>query len=146
VKINGVKGGDSGQDDALTIGAYSWNLNVPVSTGGGGGGGAGKANFSEFQIQKKVDAASPVLMRMSATGLHITGVDVALYKGGANPAPYVTYRLDNVLISLIQTNSGDETIGFNFTKITQSYHTTKPDGSAGPVVTSCFDLSANKTC
>jgi type VI secretion system Hcp family effector len=140
VRIDGIKGGDSGQDDDITALSYSWGVTTPVVAGGGGGGGAGRPNPTDFQIVKKVDAASPKLLVQSTTGHHILRVDVSLFKQGATD-PYVTYRLDDVFITVVQTGNDTESIAFNYEKITESYHTTLADGSAGPVVTGSFDTT-----
>jgi len=143
VHIDGIKGGDSGQDDDITALSYSWGVTV-TGTGGSGGAGAGKANLSDFQIVKKVDAASPKLLVDSTTGRHILRVDVSLFKQGASD-PYVTYRLDNVFVTVVQTSNDTESVAFNYDRITESYQTTQADGSPGPVVTGSFDSNTGKS-
>jgi type VI secretion system secreted protein Hcp len=138
VRIDGVKGGDSGQDTTITTLAYSWNVSE-TATHLGGGGGAGKATASDFQIVKKVDAASPVLLVEGTTGRH-HDVEVDLFKDGAT-APYVTYQLDNTQITLVKTDNGTETVNFDYEKLTERYQTTKADGTPGPVVQGVFDQS-----
>ena len=139
VQIDGVQGGDSGQDDAITALAYSWNVSV-AATQLGGGGGASKPTASDFQIVKKVDAASPVLLADSVTGRHVHDAEIDLFKDGATD-PYVTYQLDTVLITLVKTDGDTETVNFDYQKITERYHTTKADGTPGPVVLGVFDQS-----
>ena len=139
VQIDGIKGGDSGQDDAITALAYSWNVSV-AATQLGGGGGASKPTASDFQIVKKVDAASPVLLADSVTGRHVHDAEIDLFKDGATD-PYVTYQLDTVLITLVKTDGDTETVNFDYEKITERYHTTKADGTPGPVVQGVFDQS-----
>jgi type VI secretion system secreted protein Hcp len=140
VHLDGIKGGDSGQDDDITALSYSWGVTVSGTAGGGGGGGVGKATPSDFQIVKKVDAASPKLLVQSTEGRRILRVDVSLFKQGATD-PYVTYRLDDVFLTVVQTGNDTESIAFNYGKITESYHTTQADGSPGPVVTGSFDTT-----
>jgi type VI secretion system Hcp family effector len=130
VHIDGIKGGDSGQDDDITALSYSWGVTVPATAGGGGGGAAGRPNVSDFQIVKKVDAASPKLLVDSTTGKHLLRVDVSLFKQGASD-PYVTYRLDNVFLTVVQTSNDTESVAFNYDGITESYQTTQADGSPG---------------
>ena len=106
----------------------------------GGGGGASKPTASDFQIVKKVDAASPVLLADSVTGRHVHDAEIDLFKAGATD-PYVTYQLDTVLITLVKTDGDTETVNFDYQKITERYHTTKADGTPGPVVQGVFDQS-----
>lgn len=138
VQIDGIRGGDTGRDTTITALAYSWNVSE-TATHLGGGGGAGKAIASDFQIVKKVDAASPVLLVDGTTGRH-HDVEVDLFKDGAT-APYVTYQLDNTQITLVKTDSGTETVTFDYQKLTERYQTTNTDGTSGPVVQGVFDQS-----
>jgi type VI secretion system secreted protein Hcp len=139
VQIDGVKGGDTGQDDTITALAYSWSVSMPA-TQLGGGGGASKPTASDFQIVKKVDAASPVLLVDGTTGRRVHDVEIDLFKAGAT-VPYVTYQLDNVFVTLVKTDNGTETVDFDYDKLTERYQTTKTDGTPGPVVQGLFDQS-----
>jgi type VI secretion system Hcp family effector len=142
VQIDGVKGGDSGQDDTITALAYSWSVSEPA-THLGGGGGTSKPTASDFQIVKKVDAASPVLLVDGVTGRRVHDVEVDLFKDGATD-PYVTYQLENVFITLVKTDNVTETVNFDYDKLTERYQTTKTDGTPGPVVQGLFDQSLTR--
>jgi type VI secretion system secreted protein Hcp len=139
IELAGIKGGDSGLDDAITILSYSWSVSQ-TTTVFGGGGGTGKATATDFQIVKKVDAASPVLLVDGTTGRRVHDAEIDLFKDGATD-PYVTYQLDNVFITLVKTDNGTETVNFDYEKLTERYHTTKADGTPGPVVVGMYDQS-----
>jgi hypothetical protein len=49
IHLDGIRGGDSGRDDAITVLSYSWSVSQTV-TQLGGGGGVGRASASDFQI------------------------------------------------------------------------------------------------
>jgi type VI secretion system secreted protein Hcp len=138
IQLDGIRGGDSGQDDAITVLSYSWGVSQ-TSTVFGGGGGTGRASATDFQIVKKVDAASPVLLVNGTTGRRIHDAEVDLFKAGATD-PYVTYQFDNVLITLVKTDNDTETLNFDYEKINEKYKTTRTDGTHG-LVQGSFDQS-----
>jgi type VI secretion system secreted protein Hcp len=144
VSIAGIRGGDTGLVQDMTALSYSWGVTQTGSTHVGGGAGTGKASFSDFKFTKKVDAASPLLMQRSAEGRSFTDVDVSLFRAGS-ATPYLTYHFDDAILTLVSTDGDTETVAFDYDRITQEYHSTKADGTPGPIVRGAWDRSLNKT-
>ena len=140
IQLDGIKGGDSGQDDAITVLSYSWSVSQTATVVRRRRRRWQARRATDFQIVKKVDAASPVLLVDGTTGRRVHDAEIDLFKAGATD-PYVTYQLDNVLITLVKTDNDTETVNFDYEKITERYHTTKADGTPGPVVQGVFDQS-----
>ena len=98
--------------DVGTFDLVSWSW-AEHSTGasGGGGGGPGKVKFTELIASKKSDASSPKLMLLSATGQHISTVELQTQKGGKR----LVIKFKDVLVSSAQQGHGDvETYNFTF--------------------------------
>ena len=106
---------------ALTFDIVGLGLvNPGTSAQTGSGGGAGKVAIHDISITKTVDKASPTLSLFCANGKHIPKVTIALRHAGK---VYLTYHLDNVLISSYQTGGHGiggapvESLTLNFAKL-----------------------------
>jgi type VI secretion system Hcp family effector len=78
----------------------------------------GRRMHKPLVIRKEVDASSPMLQRLAATGTMIPEVDVELVRGGTARR----YVLQNVMVSSIQQAGGGhdrpmESLSFNYGKI-----------------------------
>jgi type VI secretion system secreted protein Hcp len=125
---------------------WSFGVENPTTIGSAtGGAGAGKIKFDEFTITKPVDTASPKLFQVCATGGHFKQVTIVVRRPGTN-ITWVTYELETVFITSIQTQStdanGDETptekVTFAYGKLTI---TDAP--ISGPTVSVGWDQIAN---
>ena len=138
---------DARHPKEIVISSFSQGVSVPISAPVGGGGTAGKASFSDLNLTKLLDKASPLLYSYAAQGRHIPTVVLALRKSGANPFEFYRITLTDVLISSVQTSGGGdvpaESLSINFTKIEWRYTPQKADGSADTPVITTWDLAAN---
>ena len=98
--------------DVGTFEVVSWSwAEHGTGASGGGGGGPGKVKFTELIASKKSDASSPKLMQLSATGQHISTVELVTQKGGKR----LVIKLKDVLVSSASQGHGDvETYNFTF--------------------------------
>lgn len=131
LKLDGIDGEstDAKCRGCIDIESFSWGTANPSTTGAhgtGGGGGAGKVSVHDISISKISDKSSSDLMQASATGQHIKEAKLVCRKAGGDQQEYLTYELENVLVSSYSTyghgssSSGRpmESLSLNFTKIT----------------------------
>ena len=122
LKFEGVKGESTDKDhqDWIDLVSIDWGTAKASTTASGErlmqpGLGAGTVT-----ITRRVDKASPILMRRNASGRHMKKVIVDANYGGAR-ATYLKYELQNVRITSYTTSgSGDrmmETITLSYQKI-----------------------------
>jgi type VI secretion system Hcp family effector len=97
-----------------------------VQSGGAGRGGGGGRNGNEIQFTKKLDKASPTLIKACANGTHFKLVQLVVRKAGGGK--YLTIKMSQVLVSSYDENSQKgtstphESISLNFTKISYKYY------------------------
>ncbi|MBL7794949.1 MAG: type VI secretion system tube protein Hcp [Saprospiraceae bacterium] len=130
LKIDGVDGEstDAKCRECIHIESFSWGATNPSATGAhgaGGGGGAGKVSVHDISITKMNDKSSPDLMQAAASGQHIKEAKLTCRKAGGDQQEYLTYTLEDVLVSSYSTSgqgssSGRpmESLSLNFTKVT----------------------------
>ncbi|MEV6105093.1 type VI secretion system tube protein Hcp [Streptomyces sp. NPDC051940] len=149
LKIDGIPGESTADKHRGEIEIYSYSLGASQSgTGGaGGGGGTGKVTFSDFTFAKTTDSASPLIFKSVATGTHHKEAVLTAEKGRGRPQPYLTIRLQDVLISGI-SSAGQEAgtaptdkVTLDFAKVTMTSRA--PDGS---LVSTCWDVKTSRSC
>jgi type VI secretion system secreted protein Hcp len=164
LKLDGVPGESQDKTHKDEIAVLHWSIGAAqpsVASSGGTGGGAGKVKFQDFHITKLVDKASPKLMVACASGQHFTNLLFTARRAGGTQADYWTMKLQNVLVSSYETNSGFdgssggavasgdkygmpvESVSFNFGKIDITYNTQNPDGTKGAAVAAGWNLAQN---
>ncbi len=131
----------------IVISSFSHGITVPISIPVGGGGSAGKPAFSDLNLAKLLDKASPLLYSYAAQGRRIATAVLSVRTSGASPFEFYRITLTDVLISSVQTSGGgdvpSETLSLNFTKIEWRYVPKKADGSPDTPVVATWDLSSN---
>ena len=92
--------------DAIVVDSFSFGVENPTTIGSAtGGAGAGKIKFNEFEINKKIDNASPVLFKQAASGAHYKKAVLTLRNAG-DKDPYMTYTMETVFITKIDHSGG----------------------------------------
>jgi type VI secretion system secreted protein Hcp len=136
---------DSRHPKEIVVSSFSHGVSVPIDRAGGG---VGKAVFSDINISKLLDKASPLLYSYAAQGKNIPQVVLTLRRNDAKPIEFYVITLTDVLISSVQTAGGgdipSESLSLNYTKIEWRYVPQKADGSEDKPVVATWDLSANK--
>lgn len=151
--INPISGESQDQfhPNAIEVNAFSFGASNP-SGPRSGGGGAGKVSFSDLNITKSLDKASPMLYLRTANGQHVDQVKLFVRKNDAKGAPvdyYMVTLVDVIVTSTTTsgTSGGDrptESVTLNFAKIGFTYKPQKPDGSFGTAIVSGWDVVLNK--
>jgi hypothetical protein len=118
----------------VTVGTGARALNFPIlaadqagaTSGGGRLRAKGKVSVHDISITKKIDASSPTLFQLCATGKHINKV-ILLYAAGAG-GKRLKITLSNVVISSDQTQETtksnpvpQESVSLSFGKVTYTY-------------------------
>jgi len=162
LKLDGIKGesADSKHKGEIDLMSFSWGLEQSGVQATGGGGGAGKVRFLDFQISKKTDASSPLLMLNCANGAHIPTAAFTVRKAGGTQLEYLKIKMTDVLISSYKPAGADlptgeltpdltneipqERVTLNFAKIEFQYQPQGADGKAqgGPVIAG-WDVKGN---
>ena len=125
--------------------SFSQGLSVAYSPTGG----TGKPSFSELNLLKTTDKATPLLYSYCAQGRHVPQAVLTFRNSGANPFEFYKITLTDVVITSVQTSGsagGDkptESISLNFAKIEWRYVPQLADGSAGTPVVTTWNLATN---
>jgi type VI secretion system secreted protein Hcp len=151
-----VSGLDGGSADAQFTGAFE---GTAVESGvrseqgaGGGGAGAGRVTFSPLVVTLRGTAASSALEQAAATGEHFPQAVVSIRRAGESPVVFLTYTLTDVTVTSFQrdvaapADAPSEAVGLAFATIKTDFQQQNPDGSAGPVVSVCWDVRASRPC
>jgi type VI secretion system secreted protein Hcp len=116
----------------------------------GSGSGTGKVAVGDISITKFVDKASPSIMLACANGKHIVKGKLTVRKAGESPLEYLTYDLDQILISAYTTGGSEggnerptENITLNFAKVKVEYWTQSDKGAKGENATFSWDVAKN---
>jgi type VI secretion system secreted protein Hcp len=151
LEIDGIKGesGDDKHKGTVEVLAWSWGLSNSGTFHSGAGGGAGKASMQDLSVTKYVDLASADLAYSCASGKHIAKAKLYVRKAGEKPLEYLTYQLENILISSISTGGSGgedrftESVTFNFAKVKMEYWTQTEKGAKGDNKNFGWDIAKN---
>jgi type VI secretion system secreted protein Hcp len=153
LKIDGIDGEstDAAHPGEIEPISFHWNEVVTlIRDGGGGGSAAGKVNPSDFQIAKRVDKSSPVLMVSCATGRRFKTAVLVGRKAGDRPLEFLKITLEDVLITSYgiggvadAPSPVNEQLTLTFATLEMIYREQRPDGSAGAEVKRKFDFVRN---
>ena len=149
VNFGDIKGESTDKDhkDWVGITSYSQSVTQPdaaTQRRTAGGGSAESAQFSEFRIEKLMDAATPKLLEACCKGTRLKEVAIELVRAGGDPLRYMEIKLKEVMISgVIQHGDSTgaaqfptETINMTCGAIEWTYTRQNPDGTAaGDVAT-----------
>jgi type VI secretion system secreted protein Hcp len=152
LKLEGIKGesSDSKHTNEIEILNWSWGMQNAGSGHYGAGSGAGKVQVSDINIVKRVDTASPMLMKSCAKGDHIKSGVLVVRKAGGDQLEYFKVELTDILVSGIQCHSDPgspqllESVNLNFRTFKVTYLPQKESGGAGAPSEFGYDLAAGK--
>jgi len=152
LNFDGIKGEsqDDKHKDWIEIQSFNWELTQPATGPGGGGGTSAKPSITEITVTKKIDVASPQLMRSCATGQHIKTAILSCRTSDTNQ-DFLKITFQNILISGFvqgghagseQETAPTEQISLNFSKLQLSYTPASPDGTiVAPIIADADVLS-----
>ncbi|SFN16663.1 type VI secretion system secreted protein Hcp [Formivibrio citricus] len=157
LKIDGIPGEstDDKHKDWIEILSFSHMIEQPAqaTASTAGGATAERVNHGVYQITHCLDKASPKIYEACCTGKHINDVTIEICRSGGDKVKYYEVKLEQVLISKVEsTGSANdsgfpcELVSFSYGKIKWTYTQQKrADGAGGGNVSSGWDLTANKT-
>ena len=153
IKIDDIKGeakdNDKDLDQTVQVLSWSWGMTQSGSAHSGGGSGAGKVNVQDLSFTKYVDAATPVLVKMTCNGQHFKNALLTVRKAGKNPIKYVTLKLMDGLISSVQTGGSGgedrltESVTLNFAKFEIVYTRQADTGLPGASIPAAWNIATN---
>ena len=151
-KIGAIKGEsqDSKHKDEIEFLSCSWGVTQSGSMAHGGGGGEGKASFHDFTFTHHVDKASPVLLKMCATGEHIKDATITVRKAGKGQQEFLVIKMSDVIVTSVSLSGAtdgaatSESVALQFAKVDLEYKPQKADGSLDAGVHFKYDIKGNK--
>jgi type VI secretion system secreted protein Hcp len=129
---------------AFEIYSFSWGASNPMSLGSGSGGaGTGKVQFSDFNVMKRFDKATPKLMQTMSSGGHFGKAHVVMRKTGTDKTKagdaFIILDFHMVFVTSVQesgSSGGDdvptESVSFTYGAVEMNY---KPQDKAGKLGT-----------
>lgn len=154
IKIEGVEGesAQEGFEKQIEVASISWGVSNTTHNVMGGGHSSGKAEFADVQLSKVLDKASPVMMKLCATGTHKKDAVITFLKstGGPKPEPFLIVTLTAVYVkSLTLSASGDspvpyESVGLAYEQIKFEYSAQDKTGKLTKAASFDYNLKAAK--
>lgn len=153
LKPDGIKGASTSKNgkDEIEILSYSYGMSMPVTHSVSEGQRThGQANVSDLSISKYVDATTPIFLQHCARGTNIPKMKLRQLRAdeaSGTALELLTIDMENALVTSISCSGSDqpvESITFNFSKITWTYHQQKSDVSDAGQVPATYDIAANK--
>jgi type VI secretion system secreted protein Hcp len=156
LKIDGIPGesSDDKHKDWIEVLSFSHQMEQPASATASSSGGATaeRVNHGTFDIRHQLDKASPKLYEACCTGKHLKEVSLELCRAGGDKLKYLEVKLEQVLVSKVESGGQANDEGFPAERIRFSYGRIKwtytqqkrADGMGGGNVNSGWDLTANK--
>ena len=135
-----------GEMDVL---AWSWGMSQSASTHYGSGGGTGKVNVQDLSITKRIDKASPNLVKFCCQGKHFPEATLTVRKAGENPIEYYVIKMKDIIISSVQTGGsggGDqltEQLSLNFAEFEVIFTEQDQKGNATTSIPGGFNIAGN---
>lgn len=153
LKLSGIQGesADDKHKDEIEVLSLNWGVSNPGTMGHGGGAGAGKATFSDFQVTKRVDKASPALLKMCAMQQRLEEGTLAVRKAGRHAQDYLIIRMKDVIITSVSLGGANaessdltEAASLQFAKVELEYKPQRADGSLDAAILFKYDIKANR--
>ncbi len=148
LKIDGIAGEsqDEHHKGEIELESFSWGETHSVAAPGGTA--AGRVHIKDFQVAKRMDKASPLLMLAAASGQHFKSAVLTARKSGGPSQEYLTITLGDVMVSSYQTETAEDPVpvdqvSFSFGRIEIVYRPQRPDGTFDTPVSAGWDVTAN---
>lgn len=152
LKLAGIKGEsqDAKHSGEIEILNWNWALTNSGSAHYGQGAGAGKVQVGDIHILKRVDTATPMLMKACATGQHIATGTLTVRKSGGTALEYFKVDLTEILVSSIRPASDPqspllmEDVALNFATFKVTYTPQDDKGAGGATVDFGYNIQKNQ--
>ncbi|HVR19186.1 MAG TPA: type VI secretion system tube protein Hcp [Polyangiaceae bacterium] len=130
---------DAVHRDEIDVLSFVWDGICSTPSVTGGGSGSSVAKFQPFQIFKRTDRATPVLLKVAAQGRHLASGRLTVRKSGGQPYEQLVIDFEDIVVT-----GGGDNLSFIFSKILVRYTPQNADGSLGAAVTFGWDVKANE--
>lgn len=133
--------------------SFSHGVSQPLSMGGPSDKprSPGRSVHQDFTVTKYVDQVSPMFNLYCSAGNVIPKAVISLFQStGDKPNKFITYTLDNVIITSVSVGGGSgdlpvETLTLNYAKISWAFNLQdNKTGKGSADKTTSWDLFANK--
>ena len=141
IEIEGIKGNvtTQGYEEQIELNSFSWGVGRGISmiTGRTANREVSSPSISEVTVSKAMDKATPLLVQEGVIGTKGKKVILHLVRtGGDTLEEYMTYTLENCLISSYSVSGADggepgETLSLSFTSIETAYSEAGKDNVKG---------------
>jgi len=135
LKLDGCEGEAQagGHEKEIEVDNFRWGMNHPVSMTNSGPS-AGVSSMDYIVIDKKIDKASPVLMKYCLKAI-VKDALLCVRKDGGSAIDYLKIKMTNAVVSNVNPNQasnqpGMETVALAFEKVQVDY-TPQAGGGAG---------------
>lgn len=146
LKLPGIDGSSTNarHENEMDIADVTWSLTNAAGT-------PAAATLSSITITKGIDVASPKLLSAAGAGTTFFAATITAEKPGGAPFTFAQLNLVGVRVaSITQTatraSGFDEKIALRAAAIQLVYTTQKADGTKGPSVTGCWNLTTHTAC
>src|SRR6202163_2548022 len=148
LKIDGIKGDSTlkGFEGYFTVDEFTFNELTRLANGGAGGS-SGKPQFDPLMVDiAGLPPGLVTLLKDAATGKHIPSVELVGLKPAGEGTLQKVYdlTLNNVTVAGYAADGKHDTaLAFDYSKLTETIHGQKPDGTLDAGQTFTFDLAHN---
>jgi type VI secretion system secreted protein Hcp len=153
LKIDDIKGEsqDASHKDEIEVLTWAWGMAQGGTSHSGTGSGSGKVSVKNLSVTKRVDRASPTLMKACCGGKHFSLARLVVRKAGsaAKPIEYFKMELKDGLIASLDIHGVDgqdqlrEVITLNFASFKCEYVIQTSAGAPGPSVPMQWNVAKN---
>jgi len=107
---------DKSHGKEIDVMHWSWGVSNSGTTHMGGGSGAGKANFQDLSVTTYYEKSTHEMIKSCSKGTHHAKITLTCRKAGDKPLEYITYVLDDCIITSVSTggSDGEDRLTVNF--------------------------------
>lgn len=155
IQIEGIKGDSTDSKHKDWIEVLSYDHAITQTTGGAhsaqGAHAGGRADFSDFNFTKRLDAATPVLAKYCADGKSIPKITLELCRATGDKTVFMRYVFEDSIVSSFRpaghAQGADaiplEAISIRFDAVKYEYIPTDAKGKASAAIKSGWSTVKN---
>ena len=150
MQLDGITGEaiDKNYERWIELSSVAFQLSGDYTNfGSGTGPGVGKTDFDRFEITKLFDSSSIPILLAAFKGSHIPKGKIVFTRNSSSKGeklPFLTFELEDILITNYAFNDTDEVISLSFGKIKWTYTTYDAKGSPNPPQTGGWSIKENR--